>query len=518
MPGDAGRVGLGGMSAPLPGKPTSLWLDTTPATTYEPLPGDLSTDVCVIGAGITGLTAALSLKQAGRRVVVVEMDRVAQGVTGYTTGKVSALHGLHYGSVRSRFGADGARAYAAANQAGLELIARFVRDLDIDCDFRRKPNVTYTEDPAERETIVAEVDAAVDAGLAAAYTEETDLPWPVAGAIRVPDQAEFHAPRYLLALAGAVHGDGSAVHERTRAVSVSDGEPCRVVCDHGEVTASEVIVATHYPMLDRGLFFARLAPERSYALACRVRGAVPQGMYLSSESPAHSVRSAPLDGEELLLVGGESHKTGQGGETPERYRALEAWARERFDVTEVVYRWSTQDAMPADGMPYVGRVSPVSRHVWTGTGYRKWGLTNGSAAALMLTDAICGRENPWAGTFDANRFKPLAAGGTLVKENFNVGVHFLGDRLAPPDADSLDALAPGEGGIVVVDGDRTAAYRDEDGTVHLHGPACTHLGCHVTFNAAERSWDCPCHGSRFDATDGRVLQGPAVRDLERRDS
>jgi glycine/D-amino acid oxidase-like deaminating enzyme/nitrite reductase/ring-hydroxylating ferredoxin subunit len=501
----------------LPGRPTSLWLDTTPATTYDPLPGDVTADVCVIGAGITGLTAALLLKRAGRRVVVVEMDRVAAGVTAYTTGKVTSLHGLHYTQVRSRFGADGARTYAEANEGALALIARLVRDGDIDCDFRRKPNVVYTEDPAERDRVRDEVEAARAAGLDASYTEQTDLPWPVAGAVRVGDQAEFHARRYLLTLAGEVHGDGGAIHERTRAVSVDDGEPCRVVTDRGEVIAGDVIVATHYPMLDRGLFFARLSPERSYALACRVRGPLPQAMYLSTESPAHSVRTAPLDGEELLLVGGESHKTGQGGDTAERYRRLEAWARERFDVEEVLYRWSTQDAMPADGVPYVGLVSPVSRHVWTGTGYRKWGITNGTAAAMILADAIEGRGNPWASTFDANRFKPLAAAPTLLKENLNVGAHFVGDRLASPDGESLEDLARGEGGIVVVDGERSAAYRDEDGTVHVLSPTCTHLGCFVTWNRAERSWDCPCHGSRFDAVDGHVIQGPAVHDLERRD-
>jgi glycine/D-amino acid oxidase-like deaminating enzyme/nitrite reductase/ring-hydroxylating ferredoxin subunit len=505
------------LSDPLPGRPTSLWLDTAPATTYEPLPGDAAADVCVIGGGITGLTTALLLKRAGRRVVVVEMDRVAQGVSGFTTGKVSSLHGLRYARVRADFGAAGARAYASANQAGLELVAGLVRDLGIDCDFRRKPNHTYTEDPGQLAAIEDEVEAACAAGLAASFTDVTDLPWPVAGAVRVEDQAELHARRYLLALADAIHGDGSTIHERTRALSVDDGEPCRVRTDRGDVTAGEVVVATHYPMLDRGLFFARLSPERSYAIACRLRGDVPQGMYLSTESPAHSLRSAPLDGEELLLVGGESHKTGQGGDTAERYLRLEAWARERFDVEDVLYRWSAQDAMPADGMPYVGRLTPVARHLWTGTGYLKWGLSNGTAAAVMLADAIGGRENAWAETFDANRFKPLAAAPALIKENVDVGAHLLGDRLAAPDDASLDALDPGEGGTVVLDGDRVAAYRDEAGTVHLLSPTCTHLGCLVAWNAAERTWDCPCHGSRFDATDGHVIQGPAVRDLERRE-
>jgi Rieske Fe-S protein len=235
-------------------------------------------------------------------------------------------------------------------------------------------------------------------------------------------------------------------------------------------------------------------------------------MYLSTESPSHSLRAVPHEGGELLIVGGESHKTGQGGDTTERYERLEMWARKHFPVTAVHYRWSAQDAMPADGIPYVGKLSPVSRHLWTASGYKKWGLTNGTAAALMLSDLVLGRENPWIATFDSNRFKPLAAAPTLLKENVNVGAHFFGDRLSPPDARSLEELGPDEGAIVSVDGEKVAAYRDEAGSVHAVSPTCTHLYCQVKWNSAERSWDCPCHGSRFDVR-GRVLEGPAVDDL-----
>jgi glycine/D-amino acid oxidase-like deaminating enzyme/nitrite reductase/ring-hydroxylating ferredoxin subunit len=495
---------------------TSIWMDTTPATTYSPLERDTEVDVCVIGGGITGITTAVLLGEAGLSVAVVELDRVAAGVTGYTTGKVTALHGLVYDQVRSRFGADGARDYAAANQAGLDLIARWVRDRGIDCDFRRRPAFTYAEDDAGLEHVHQEVDAAREAGLAAAFTLDVDLPWAVAGAVRLDEQAEFHARRYVLALAGGLAAAGGQVFERTRAVAVEDGDPCRVHTDRGDVVARDVVVATHYPMLDRGLFFARLSPERSYAIAVRVRGAIPQGMCLSTESPVHSLRSVPHADGELLIVGGEGHKTGQGGDTVERYERLEAWARERFDVAEVAYRWSAQDAMPADGVPYVGKLSPISRHVWTASGYRKWGLTNGAAAAMMLSDLIQGRENAWLRTFDANRFKPLAAAPTLLKENVNVGAHFFGDRLSAPDVRSLDELGPDEGGIVTVEGEKVAAYRDPDGTVHTVSPICTHLWCQVSWNRAERSWDCPCHGSRFDVS-GKVIQGPAVDDLPPRE-
>jgi glycine/D-amino acid oxidase-like deaminating enzyme/nitrite reductase/ring-hydroxylating ferredoxin subunit len=504
------------MPPTLPGRPTSVWMDTAPHTTYAPLDAPLTVDVCVVGGGILGLLAADLLKRAGRTVALLEADRVATGVTGYTTAKITALHGLIYDQVRSRFGEEGARHYAEANDAGLSLIADRVAEDGIDCDFRRRPALTYAEDESDLEALRKEVEAARAAGLDAELVPGAELPWDVAGAVRLGDQAEFHPRRFLLAVADSISGGGSHIFERTRVTAVDDGDPCRVLTDTGgEVTAGAVVVATHYPTLDRGLFFARLSAERSYALGIRARGRTPEGMFLSTESPAHSVRATPYDGGELLIVGGESHKTGTS-DPVERYAALEAWARERFDVASVEYRWSAQDAMPADGIPYVGKLSPIARRVWTASGFKKWGITNGAAAAIMLSDAILGRENPWAATFDANRFKPVAAASALLKENISVGAHFFGDRLAPPDVRSLEQLAPGEGGVVKVDGDKVAAFRDDDGAVHAVSPICTHLYCQVGFNAAERSWDCPCHGSRF-ATDGTVIQGPAVSPLERRE-
>jgi glycine/D-amino acid oxidase-like deaminating enzyme/nitrite reductase/ring-hydroxylating ferredoxin subunit len=491
-------------------------MDTAPHTTYPPLGEALAVDVCVVGGGITGLLTADLLKQEGMTVAVLEADRVATGVTGYTTAKVTVLHGLIYDRVRSHFGEQGARRYAEANRAGLELIADRVAERAIACDFRRRAAYTYAEDASELGQLRKEVDAARTAGLDAELVDAVDLPWDVAGAVRLADQAEFHPRQFLLAIADGIHRDGSYVFERTRATGVDDARPCRVQTDTGgEISAGHVVIATHYPTLDRGLFFTRLAAERSYALGLSARGPLPEGMFLSTESPSHSVRTAPYNGGELLIVGGESHKTGTSAPL-ERYAALEAWARERFDVEAVEYRWSAQDAMPADGIPYVGRLSPIARSVWTASGFKKWGMTNGAAAALMLADAIAGRENPWAQTFDSNRFKPLAAAPTLLKETVSVGAHFFGDRLSPPDVRSLDDLAPGDGGIVKIDGDRVAAFRDDDGVVHAVSPICTHLFCQVSFNAAERSWDCPCHGSRF-GTDGTVIQGPAVRGLERKE-
>jgi glycine/D-amino acid oxidase-like deaminating enzyme/nitrite reductase/ring-hydroxylating ferredoxin subunit len=498
-----------------PAPVASLWLDTTAPPEYAPLEHDLAVDFVVIGAGITGLTSALLLKRAGASVAVVEARQIGHGVTGYTTAKLTSLQGLVYTKLLSRFGAERARIYAEANEAGLAKIAELADDLDADCDLRWKPNHTYAEDPADLPKIERELDAATTAGLPVDYTTETDLPFPVAGAVRLADQAEFHPVKYLAALARAVDGDGSHVFEHSRAVGVDGGTPCRVRTEAAGIAASGVVVASHMPFLDRGLFFARLRPERSYVLAVRLAGQAPAGMYLSADSPAHSVRSHPVAGREITLIGGEGHKTGQA-ETTTRYRRLEAWAQERFEVEALVCRWASQDHMPADGMPYVGRVSPLSGRLYTATGFRKWGLTNGTAAAMMMSDSLLGRPNPWSEAFESNRVEARASLPSVVKENVNVGFHFFADRARGGVPFQAPEITPGDARIVRELTGLTAVHRDADGELHRLSARCTHLGCIVSWNAAEETWDCPCHGSRFDAVTGDVIEGPAVHPLEKK--
>jgi glycine/D-amino acid oxidase-like deaminating enzyme/nitrite reductase/ring-hydroxylating ferredoxin subunit len=492
----------------------SPWLDTTPAgPTHPALDHDLDVDVCIVGAGITGLSAALALSESGLTSAVLEMDRIGAGVTGYTTAKVTALHGQIYDELRSGHGAEGARVYAEANAAAIELMEKWARELNIDCDWARRTAFTYTEDESMVASLEKEVAAAREAGLDASLVTETDLPYPVAAAIRLDDQAEFHPRKYLLGLAEALTGRGVQIFEKTIATGVSEGsDGCTVSVEGGKVTCRHVIVASHYPFLDRALFFARLSAMRSYAIGVHVDGPLPQGMSISIDSPTRSIRSHG----DLLIVGGESHKTGEDKDTERRYEALESWARERFSVTEVKYHWSAHDNIPADGMPYIGSYTPHSKRLWTGTGFRKWGMTNGTAAGVLLADLVQGRENPWSDVFNPNRVKPIASAKRLVKENVKVAMHFFGDRLNRGDFMSLDELAPGQGGLVNVDGEKVGAYRREDGAVDAVKPICTHVGCHLTWNTAETTWDCPCHGSRFRTT-GEVIQGPATKPLPKAD-
>ncbi|NLT06070.1 MAG: FAD-dependent oxidoreductase [Solirubrobacterales bacterium] len=505
------------MSAIAPAR-ESVWIDTGPE--QEPRPRlERATDaqVVVIGGGIVGTTTALLAQEAGAQVVLIEAGRLARGVSGYTTAKVSSQHGLKYAQLTSKHGAGAARTYGQVNEAALAWIAERVERDGIDCDLRRQPSFAYVTDPSRRDQIEAETRAAVAAGLPATLVDETPLPYPVAGAVRFDDQAEFHPRKYLLALADRFVAAGGEIYERSHAVDVdATDDGVTVKTPDGSIGARHAVVATHYPFLDRSLAFARVSPQRSYAIACRIAGDPPPGMHISGDSPTRSIRAIPLDdGEQLLMVGGESHKTGTGGDTELRYAALEEFAREHWRVESVAYRWSSQDGSTPDGMPYVGRLTPRSDRVLMATGFAKWGITGGTAAAMGLAELLAGRASGTAELFDPWRLTLRASAVKLVEENLQVAVRFVGDRILKPGRRAIGSLAAGEGDIVVHDGEKVAAYRHEDGSLTAVSSRCTHLGCQVNWNRAERSWDCPCHGSRF-APDGRVLEGPAVHALERK--
>ena len=494
----------------------SLWIADTPQTDYPRLgEGErVTADVAVIGAGITGLTTALLLQRGGARVALVEAGRVCSGVTAYTTGKVTTLHGLVYGPLRETFGIETAQTYAEANRAGFTQIAAFVDELGIDCGWERRPSYTYTTDEATVAKIEREVEVAQALGFPAAFTTETELPFEVLAAVRFEDQAQFHARRYGLALAEALAAAGGQVFEQSRVVDVDTSRGRCTVASGGTVEAEHVVLATQIPILDRGGFFAKTHPSRSYLTAFETEGEPLAGMYLGKGGTTWTLRSA--EGGRYLITGGQAHKSGQEPDTPARYAAIERWTREHFAVGRAAYRWSAEDYMPVDGLPYVGKLPLGNGRVWLGTGYQKWGLTNGSAAALMIRDGIEGRPNPWAHTFDANRADVGASAKDFVKENLDVAKRFVCDRVRHLTGVEPEAVAVGKGAIVeAADGERVGAFRDEEGRLHAVSLTCTHLGCHVTWNPAERSWDCPCHGSRF-GVDGEVLHGPAVRPLEQR--
>ena len=490
----------------------SPWTAAARPQNFPSLDGEHRVDVAVIGGGITGLTAALLAQRNGATVAVIEAERIASGTTGRTTGKVTSQHGATYQQLARRHGEHKARLYAQANEAAVNLVATTVDELAIDCGFGRAAAYTYTTDGASRRQLEEETATAQRLGLPASFVTDMDLPFPIAGAVRFDNQGYIDAARYCAGLADHVRASGGAVFEHSRVLGVEwMRDPVTVRTGRGAVEADHVVVATLLPIIDIGGFFAKARPKRSCGIAVELEKAAPQSMAISLETPKRSTRPWPAGGPNGLIVVGDGHETGHEQDTQRHYEALQQWTHDTFGAAAVKFRWSAQDYSTLDDLPYVGR-SPRTTNCYVATGFNKWGLTNGTAAAVVLADLVNGRAHPWLEVFDATRIGDPAAVAKMVKENVHVGKRFVSDRLARLSATAVSDLEPGVGRVVRADGRAVAAYRDEEGRVHAVDATCTHMGCTVHFNQGENSWDCPCHGSRF-STNGEVLAGPAVTPL-----
>ena len=498
-------------SSGLPASNRSLWVETSKAPEHPPLTTELHTDVVVIGAGVFGLSTALMLREAGYSVAVLEAAQVATGVSGYTTGKVSSLHQVKYAQLTLSHGPDGARTYGEANEAALRQVERWVEQYGIDCSLERQPAYLYARNHAEALVVAAELAAARKAGLPVEEADDPGLPFAVKRALRFRDQLLYHVRRYCLGLAEAFVAAGGQIYEQTRVTDLQETEhEVTVQTRRGPlVFARHVVQATLIPFWDRGGYFARERPSRSYLIAARLAEPALEAMYINALPPVRSLR--PALGGQYVLVGGESHTVGQEPDTWGRYEALEAFAREHFAVESIDYRWSSQDFVPAGGLPFIGRM-PTTDRVYVGTGFQKWGLSLGTAAAKVIVEGIEGRTSAFAELTDAARLEPVREALGVTGRGLDFTKHMVSERIRALKVPAAETLKAGEGAIASHDGGRVAAYRGEDGHLHLVSPVCTHMGCYVTWNPAETAWDCPCHGSRF-GTDGRVLQGPAVEDL-----
>lgn len=499
---------------PAPGRHRSLWSTDVERTSFAPLEGRIDVDVVVVGGGITGLTTAVLCREAGWTVAVLEARQVGDGSTGRSTGKVTSQHDLFYARAIGRLGEAAAQRYADANQWAVDATEQLADRHGVDAYASRHPSFVYTRDPSMLEAIRAEAGAAERLGLPASFVEDIGLPFEIAGAVRFDDQLQLHPTRLVLGLARAVDGDGSSVHEHSRVVGVSERHEHVEVRteDGGVVRARHAVIATLLPIIDRGLEFARSRPSRSYGVAVRLEDEPPAPMYLSAESPKRSLRHYHGDTGTFLVVVGEHHETGHGQELERHSQALIEHAREHFAVRSVAYRWSAQDFLPVDGVPYVGRPRLTGR-IWVASGFKKWGLSNGVVAAKIVTDGIAGRGNEWASAFDVRRVGGPRDWAELAQSNARVGARFVGDRLRRPGLSAATRLAPGEGVVVRSGRKPVAVSRTADGALRAVSATCTHLGCLVSWNDAETSWDCPCHGSRF-GDDGAVLAGPATRPLD----
>ncbi len=492
--------------------PISYWLDSTKPTNYKELKKDLQVDVAIIGGGIAGISSAYLLGRAGAKVAVIEADRILHGTSGHTTAKITSQHALIYAKLKKEQGEELARQYAQANEKGLHMIAQIVADNKIDCDFTWQPAYIYTSQDKYVKEIENEVIAAQSLGLKADFVEAINLPITIKAGIRFPNQAQFHPLKFLQDLTRRIVNNGGLIFENTEAIQILDNQ--LVITRKGnKVKADKIIIASHYPFFDGGgMFFSRIYQDRTYILGLTTEERFPDGYYISAESPTRSLRSQPYKkNQELILIAGERHKSGQGGDTNTYYQNLLDFAHETFKVKDVIYRWSAQDCMTLDGIPYIGNLTLRSPNIYLATGFGKWGMSTGMASAMIISDLILQGRSSCAEVFNPGRITPGAVKSFLI-QNFDVAKNFVQGKLTslPAEVD----IEAGQAALIKADKDRIGVYKDEKGKIHMVDTTCTHLGCELNWNQAEKSWDCPCHGSRFTFT-GEIIEGPAIEPLKR---
>ena len=497
------------------GTTTSPWMSTAVEVFDDPLPAELTTDVCVIGAGICGLSTAYHLVRAGLSVVVIDDGPIGGGETCRTTAHLASALDDRFHHLEGVHGAEGARLAAASHVAAIDSIEAIVAAHQIECDFRRVDGYLFAGKGGSTAELERELAAARRAGLEGVelVARAPMTSFDSGPCLRFPRQAQLDPIAYLRGLARVIVASGGRIYTGVHASHVEPGKPNAITTDGKQtIIAGSVVVATNQPITSMVQFPLRQSAYRSYVIAATVgKGAVPPGLYWDTEDPYHYLRTAPLDSdtEELLIVGGEDHKTGQDDEPAARWERLETWTRSRFDVRLITHRWSGQIMEPADGVAFIGRAGKDAS-LYMASGDSGNGMTHGAIAGRLLRDLIVGTPNPWATLYDPHR-SSLRGLRTAVRESLNATAQYV-DWLTGADVSSAEDIPRG-GGAIVRDGlHMLAVYRDELGTCHARSAACPHLGGVVRWNQAERSWDCPLHGSRFDAL-GKVIDGPANTDL-----
>lgn len=499
--------------------PESYWC-TYPLPSYPKMTSDDTTEIAVIGGGIVGIITAYLLAKSGKKVTLVEARGLLSGVTGNTTAKITAQHALIYDELLQTFGKEKTKQYYDANMEGLQLIENIANEHAIDCNFEKKKAVVFATSEEGVKQVRKETKAYQALGIPGRFSmgQLPELPFTTMAALTMPDQAQFHPLKFLAPLLEEIKRHGGTIYEHTRAMKIEN--QTTVEMENGKTLAFEkVIVASHFPFNDmNGLYFTRLSISRSYGIAARVNGAIPDGMYISADSPTRSLRSiTDMDGSSFLLIGGDGHQTGKSKtDTQEHYQNLEKFGRDHFDLQETRYHWSAQDMTTTDKMPYIGQMTKDSPDILVATGFNKWGMAAGALAGKILADLVMGKQNDYEALFDPTRSKhKLKDIQQFAKKNLAVGKDFVVSKAKRPDI-TPEELGFDEGGLVTVDGKKVGGYRDDQGNIHLVKTTCTHLGCGLSWNDAERSWDCPCHGSRFSYS-GEVLNGPAVKPLTKMD-
>ena len=495
----------------------SLWLKDGILHEFPSLKSDISAQICIVGAGITGITTAYILSQLGQEVVLIDSGIPLNLTTGNTTAKFTFQHGIIYSKIIDKYGLDEALLYYESQVEAMQYVKKLIVDYDIQCDFNNTYSMIYAETQKELDEIKEEFEAYKKLNIPCELIY--DLPYGISGigGLKVNNQFNLNPVKYLSFILDKLIDNGVQIYQNTNAVDIEENDNGNIVIteDVYKITSEKVIITTGYPFFDGGgLYFTRLAPYRSYLVAFP-SDIQDSAMLISNSQSPYSIRFSNTDRTNYVLVGGKGHKVGQEESAMDSYNQLIDFGRKYFKATDPSYRWSAQDYESLDKIPYVGNITSKYEDILVATGFRKWGMTNGTSAAILISNLITGEDSKFEELFNPSRSEMLKSTGKFMKENLNVAKELIKGKILP-DEIKLEDIKNDEGGIIKHNGKRVGAYRDNNGTLFLVDSTCTHLGCELEYNNGERSFDCPCHGSRF-TYEGKVIEGPAVLDLERID-
>lgn len=493
---------------------TSLWQAGMQGYAEQKKKMPLKADVVVIGGGITGITTALKLQKAGKQCVVIEAKNIGFGTTGGTTAHLNTFMDTPYYTIKNNFGENGAQLVAQIARKSIEQIKRFVAEYTIECGFTEKTAYIFSQNEEQSNELEKIKESAKEVGVAMDYTPALPIPISFNQVVEVPSQAQMHSTRYLFGIAKAFEEAGGQIIQNCRAANVKvDGTGTIVETTLGNIATGHVVYATHIPPGVNLLHFC-CAPYRSYAIAFKLAdGKYPDALVYDLYDPYHYYRTQEVNGQQYLIAGGEDHKTAHEKDTNSCFNRLEEYVAGIFNVESVAFRWSSQYFEPADGLPYIGHLPGNPPNVYVATGFGGNGMIYGTAAAEVLADLICNGTSEYEDLFNPSRVKPVAGFENFVKEAADVVGVFIGGKLDVSKMDPVIELNTGEAKVIKHEGSSMAVYKDEAGQVHAVNPSCPHIKCNVAWNTAEKSWDCPCHGSRFSYT-GELLTAPARKNLD----
>ena len=496
----------------------SYWIESTQKTNYPYVQENIDTDVLIIGGGITGISTAymLSQKNSSLDIAIVEASKMAMGVSANTTAKITSQHGLIYDYLINSFGYDSAKAYLDSNEEAIKIIKDVVESENINCNLTMQDSYVYTCDSKNVQMIVDEVSSVNSLGFKAEYITKSPLPFEIKAAIKFPNQAQFHPRKYLLSLLTVLEKRNVKIFENSKVIDIKHiKDKYEVFVNDSKITAKYLVMATHYPIKNfPGMYFIKMYQDSSYAVAAELDGDVFNGMYISCDDQVTSFRNTPYDnGKKLLIVGGSTHKTGDTSvNIDDSYKNIENYIKEIYPKAKIKYRWMTEDCVTLDKIPYIGEFSKFLPNMYVATGYKKWGMTSSHVAAKIISDKILGNKSPYKDIYTATRLKPIKNSkefGNILKQSaYSLAIN----KFSPPIR-SYEELENDTGGVVDYKGKKLGIYKDKSGKLFAVIPYCKHLGCELSWNNLEKTWDCPCHGSRYDYK-GIIITEPTTENLD----